>query len=216
MIRRSLLSPLVLAFVLHAGLACEPEDAPGPSSERPNGETGQLAQKCEAYAAAVCTKEAACDGAAGTPASCVKDAIGPGRFDCGRVSALSADFETCLRDIPQGACPPALPASCKEALRYDPVPSGGGGSGGSGRGGSGGPVGNYRCDASGVYAVCDRMNVCMTHVVDAFGFGPTEAEAGASAQKSCADYMLGLVTLNNITSYAYVGVQCRVISCRPQ
>jgi hypothetical protein len=163
--------------------------------------------KCEAFASALCAKQASCVGATGSNAACTSEAVGPGRFDCGHVTSVSADYDRCLGDISHSGCPLALPASCKTVLRYGGTPA----SNGSGSGGAG----SYRCDASGIYEICDGA-VCHSETVTSFWFGSTELEAGVKAVANCNDFMNNLVIANNIAYHARVIASCLVIGCSRQ
>jgi hypothetical protein len=162
--------------------------------------------KCHAIATALCTKQGTCQGGSGPTTGCVQDAVG--RFGCSRVTGVGPTYNTCLADIPRGACPLAVPASCQSVLLFGTAPPA-----------SGGGTGSWQCDAYGSYEVCmgdpADFPLCSTKDVNTFGLGPSEADAGLVALKFCNDELAKQIVINNVYWRARTKTDCLVTRCRP-
>jgi hypothetical protein len=184
----------------------------GEGGHSPNTVAAELSTKCEEFASALCSKQAACVGAGGDTSACVADAVGPQRFDCGSVTRLSATYDKCLRDISQSKCPLALPSSCKDVLGRGGAPqSVGGADAGAGKDATSGS-GSFKCYVAGYYDACVG-STCDRRRVDSYGFGSTQADAEAMGIEYCNESMMNFLVINNIGGLSRLIAPCTVVAC---
>jgi hypothetical protein len=177
----------------------------------PNADRSELATKCEGFAAALCSKQAACVGSGADTSACVADAVGPNRFDCASVTRVSATYDQCLGDISLTKCPLALPSSCKDVLGRGGNPqSAGGGDAAAGK--DGGSSSSFRCYVAGYYDACEGTT-CDRRLVDGYGFGPTREDAEAMGIEYCNATMKEFLTITNIAGRSHIVAPCTVVQC---
>jgi hypothetical protein len=197
--------PLLVGLLPVLWFGCRSEGEHSPNTAR-----SELSTKCEGFASALCSKQAACVGAGGDTSACVADAVGPQRFDCGSVTRVSATYDKCLSDISQSKCPLVLPSSCKDVLGRGGAPQSAGSR--DAAAGKDTASGSFKCYVAGYYDACVG-STCDRRRVDAYGFGSTQADAEAMGIEYCNESMMNFLVINNIGGYSRLIAPCTVVAC---